>query len=124
MSDEDSVSLPLVHRILLKFPLLSLEGFSDRFQGLFWAVGVPALLTVYFFGNMLFFACLRFPLNCLAVFGVTVLVCLFIIRIYLERMLPTRKAFFEGYEQRHIQEVLADYMDLCEKQKKTAERSD
>jgi len=39
-------------------------------------------------------------------------------------MLPTRKAFFEGYEQRHIQEVLADYMDLCEKQKKTAERSD
>jgi hypothetical protein len=119
LNDEDSLNdFPLFYRFVLRFPLLSLEGFPEKYQGLFWAVVVPALLAVYFFTDMLLFACLHFPFNLLSVFGLTSVVCLLIIRIYVERMLQARNALFQEFKQREFREVLDDYLGLCEKRDK------
>lgn len=119
LSDEDSLDdLPLFYRLVLRLPLLSLDGFLDKYQGIFWAVVVPALLAVYFFTDMLLFVCLHFPFNWLSVTGLTSVVCLLIIRIYVERIVQARNALFQEFKQRDIREVLNDYLGLCEKRNK------
>jgi len=77
--------LPLFCRIFLFFPKLSLENFSERFQGIFYVVILPMFIFIDAIMNLAFLACFSFPINFIAVVAANSFVVLLILRIYLDR---------------------------------------
>ncbi|MCJ7423323.1 hypothetical protein MUP01_03535 [Candidatus Bathyarchaeota archaeon] len=124
MSSENRVNdfraeLPLSYRILLKVPKLSLESFSERFQGIFWIIVLPVLFMCDFFANLAFLTMLPFPSNCLSVFLLTLTIALLLLRILLERALNTRDAMLkQGSYRWDVEKSFQEYEQLLRSRKR------
>jgi hypothetical protein len=110
-------NLPLLYRIILKFPKLSLESFSMEFQGIFWALIVPILLVCYTFLVLVFMFFLPSPINMLVTAVVTVFICGLCLRIILERELKIINTQMEagGFEW-DLKKSMKDYRKLLDKE--------
>lgn len=113
----DLKDLPLMYRLILKFPKLSLEGYSEKFQGIFWVVVVPIFLIVDFCVNLLILVFLPFPINYLGFFVATSFVAILIIRILVDRTLDTSKAMLKEGHPWDIDKAVQGYLQLLHKEK-------
>jgi hypothetical protein len=123
MSDKKDVKgLPLIYKIILKFPKLSVESFSSELQGLFWAVGLPLFVIGVFFLNFALLVLLYFPFNYLAVGVINFMIVMFIARIYVERSLNLEKALLHerGFKW-DIIKTTHEYSELLKKKEKSEE---
>jgi hypothetical protein len=121
-ADADHSEIPLLYRLILKFPLLSLNGFSDRFQGLFWVLILPTFVISDTMINLLFVMCLPFPFNLISVVLFTSILLMFILRIFLERALNTRRAIIgEGRFRWNVERAIQEYAQLLQERKRDKE---
>ena len=113
-------NLPLLFRIIMKFPKLSLEGFSGEFQGIFWAMVVPIFLTAYIFLVLVFIFYLPSPINIIAVTTTTGFICALCLRILVERELKSLEMQTEssGFTW-NVKESFKDYEKLIEKKEQS-----
>lgn len=103
---------PLWIRIILKVPNLSLEGFSDRFQGAFWILILPILLAVFPFANLLLIACLSSPFNMILVAVLDSSIAALLVRILVERTLTSEEAMLNQEPFRwDLERSLNEYLD-------------
>jgi hypothetical protein len=121
-ADADHSEIPLLYRLVLKLPRLSLNGFSDRFQGLFWALILPTFVISDTIINLLFVMCLPFPFNLISVVLFTSILLTFILRIFLERALNTRRAIIgEGRFRWNVERAIQEYTQLLQERKRDKE---
>ena len=103
---------PLWIRIILKVPKLSLEGFSDRFQGAFWISILPIFLVLFFYANLLLIACLSSPFNMILVAVLDSSIAALLIRILVERTLTSEEAMLNQEHFRwDLERSLNEYLD-------------
>jgi hypothetical protein len=91
-------NLPLWIRIILKIPKLSLEGFSDVFQGLFWILILPALAALYTYVNLFLMVSFTSPFNLVMVFSVLCVVVILSLRVIVERTLASEEAVLNEWD--------------------------
>jgi len=122
MSDEKESykNLPLIYRIILKFPKLSLESFSGEFQGFFWALIIPIALSMYAFVILAFMFYFPSPINIILATASTSFICILCLRILVEREIKSLKMHMEpsGF-QWNVKESFVDYEKLLEKKEKS-----
>lgn len=112
--------LPLIYRLILKLPNLSLGSFSDRFQAYFWIVIVPVFAFCNGCVNLLLFVELPVPFNVIASLLYSVTVAVLFIRILIERELNTRKAILgQGGFQWNVDKACEEYVDILKKKHKS-----
>lgn len=117
MSDDfiDRYDMPLLQRLFLKFPKLSLEGFPTEFQGIFWIVIKPTLV----FLNIFIFVWVPTPMNYVALAVFNTFVALFIVRILFERALNSRNSLMRQCRFRwDMDNALRSYLKIVQKEKK------
>jgi hypothetical protein len=106
---------PLWLKIILKVPKLSLEGFSDRLQGLFWAVILPMLLMLFFCTSVYVVACFSFPFNMVLLASLYIVVGALILRILIERALTSEEAILHEVDFRwDVERSFKEYLDVLE----------
>jgi hypothetical protein len=117
-ADPDDPGVSLFYKLILKLPQLSLEGFSDRFQGLFWILILPILVMSDSMITLLLIVCLPFPFSLISTVVVTSIVLIFMIRILLERELNARRAIIrEGRFLWNVEKAVNEYERLLQKRK-------
>jgi len=119
MSDDagNLSDLPLTYRLILKFPKLSLEGYSEKFQGLFWVVLLPIFLLGDLCLNLLLLVGLPFPTNYLAFFVATSFVIMLILRILVEQTLSTSNAMLKESHRWDVDKAVQSYLKILHKEK-------
>jgi len=123
MSDKkDAEGLPLIYKIILKFPKLSVESFSPELQGLFWAICLPLFVVGVFFINLVLLVLLSFPFNYASAGVINIVIVMFIARIYVERSLNLEKALLHerGFKW-DIIKTTQEYSELLKKRKTSEE---
>jgi hypothetical protein len=121
-ADADESDLPWFYRLVLRLPRLSLEDFPERLQGLFWVLILPVFVMVDFFVDFGLLGCLPFPYNFVSVVVFTSILVMFMLRIFLERALNTRRAIIsEGRFRWDIERSFQQYSELLEKHKRDKE---
>lgn len=120
--DAEDSEIPLLYRIILRFPRLSIDGFSDRFQGLFWALILPIFVVSDTMATLLLMVCLPFPLNFISVVTLTSMILMFMLRIFVERELNMRRAIVEeGRFRWNVETAIQEYAQLLQKRKRGKE---
>jgi hypothetical protein len=120
--DAEDSEIPLLYRIILRFPRLSIDGFSDRFQGLFWALILPIFVVSGTMATLLLMVCLPFPLNFISVVTLTSMILMFMLRIFVERELNMRRAIVEeGRFRWNVETAMQEYAQLLQKRKRDKE---
>lgn len=90
--EKTSAKIPLLYRIILKVPRLSIEGFAPEWQGIFWAIGLPLFIIGTFWFNFVLLVLLEFPINYASIGVINLVILLFITRILVERRLKLEEA--------------------------------
>lgn len=118
----DDLDVPLVYRLILRFPRLSLDGFSDKFQGLFWVLILPILVMSDAMINLVLIVYLPFPFSLASVVVVTSILLMFMIRILVERELNVRRTIVrEGRFRWDVEKAVQEYSRLLQKRKEDKE---
>lgn len=119
MSDDTGnlSNLPLRYRLILKVPKLSLEGYSEKFQGLFWVVLLPIFLLGDLCLNLLLLVGLPFPTNYLAFFVATSFVIMLILRILVEQTLSASNAMLKERHRWDVDKAVQGYLKILHKEK-------
>ncbi|MDH7564419.1 MAG: hypothetical protein QHH24_06045 [Candidatus Bathyarchaeota archaeon] len=113
---EQKPKLPLAWRVILKFPRLSLDGFSDRFHGFFWIVILPVFLFCTFFGNLLILTCIPVPFNVGTAVAVDMLIAFLLLRILVERVIKAYESIASSASFKwDMEKSLEDYMRILKK---------
>lgn len=121
-SEPGDLEIPLLYRLILKFPRLSLDGFSDRFQGLFWGLILPIFVACDVIIDLLLIGLLPFPFNLISLFAFTSIVLMFMLRVLIERELNTRRAIMrEGRFRWNVETSFQEYMNLLQGRKEDKE---
>ncbi|MGD0029359.1 MAG: hypothetical protein ABSC91_10525 [Candidatus Bathyarchaeia archaeon] len=121
-SDEDDLEIPLFYRLVLKFPRLTLDGFSDRIQGLFWALILPLFVFCDVIINLLLIGFLPFPFNLLSMILFTSVILMLILRVLIERELNIRKAIVKDTRFRwDVETSFQEYAELLQKRRREKE---
>ena len=108
--------LPLIYRLILKLPNLSLGSFSDKFQGYFWIVVVPVFAFCNGIVNLLLFVELPVPFNVILSLLYSVTVAALFIRVLIERELNTEKAILgQGGFRWNVDKACEEYVDILKK---------
>jgi hypothetical protein len=120
----DSDQLPLVYKLILKVPKLSLDGASEKVYGIFWAVILPILVICEFLTNLMLLTYARFPFNVLSVILFNSVVGLFALRILVERTLNSEKAILnQGHFEWKVEETFNEYLRCLRKDEDEEEPS-
>lgn len=121
--DAEDSEISLLYRIILRFPRLRIDGFSDRFQGLFWGLILPIFVMSDTMATLLLMICLPFPLNFISVVTLTSMILMFMLRIFIERELSMRRAIAEeGRFRWNVETAIQEYAQLLQKRKRDKER--
>jgi len=116
MSDNDDLllelDLPLIHRLILRIPKLSLDGFSEKSKGYFWILGLPLFVAGEVLGILVLLTMIVFPYNMIAVFVSMSIAIAFILRILLEREINTRRALMQQGYKWDVERACEDYLSL------------
>jgi len=108
--------LPLIYKLILKIPKLSLGGASEKVQGIFWAVILPVLVMCEFLINLMLLTYAHFPFNVLSVILFNSVVGLLAIRILVERALNSEKAILnQGHFEWKVEETFNEYLRCLRK---------
>lgn len=108
--------LPLIYKLILKIPKLSLGGASEKAHGIFWAVILPILVICEFLTNLMLLTYPHFPFNVLSVILFNSVVGLFAIRILVERALNSEKAILnQGHFEWKVEEIFNEYLRCLRK---------
>jgi hypothetical protein len=111
--------LPLVYRLILKIPKISLDNLSMEVSGLFWVIILPIFVIGEFLINLLLLTCISFPFNYAFVTIFNSTIALFIIRILVERTLNAEKALLaEGHFKWKIEETFNSYLESLKRKDK------
>jgi len=127
MSDDDSFfkEAPLLYKLLLRFPKLSLDCFPEKFQGVFWAIFVPIFIVCYVYLNLVIVVFSSFPINLFLVGSMFLFVFLFVFRIHIDRVLNSQKTMLRKPPYVDIKERVTDYLHYFDKKmRKERIRSD
>lgn len=120
--DAEDSEISLLYRIILRFPRLSIDGFSDRFQGFFWVLILPIFVISNTMATLLLMVCLPFPLNFISVIMLTSMIFMFMLRIFVERELNMRRAIVEeGRFRWNVETAMQEYAQLLQKRKRDKE---
>jgi len=120
--NNESVKLPLFYRFILKFPKLNVEGFSAKFQGFFWVIGLPIFLICYVFFNLVFLVYVSFPYNYAVVGTNGFFFAMLIFRILIERAINSANAAINDTQfWREVDEAVQDYLSVCRNLKTSKE---
>lgn len=120
----DGDQLPLVYKLILKIPKLSLDGTSEKAYGIFWAVILPILVICEFLTNLMLLTFARFPFNVLSVVLFNSVVGLFAVRILVERALNSERAILnQGHFEWKVEEKFNEYLRCLPKDEDEEEPS-
>ncbi|MBS7636091.1 hypothetical protein KEJ37_01895 [Candidatus Bathyarchaeota archaeon] len=117
MPEEKTFSkIPLVYRVILKVPKLSIEGFPPEWQGIFWAVGLPLFVVGIFWLNFVLLVFSEFPINYTLSGVMNLAILLFIARILVERKLKLEGALLneKGFNW-DVDQKAHEYIELLKK---------
>jgi len=110
--------LPYLYRLLLKFPVPSLERFPSVFHGLFYAVVLPLAVVCYFLLTLFLLVLLPPLFNYLAVGLITISFSVFFLRIHLERFINAWNSVIKQMPQVwDMHKSLEEYMALVQEKK-------
>jgi hypothetical protein len=112
----DRKDLPLVYRLLLKIPIVSLTWFPDIFQGLFWAIAVPVFLLFEIFLNIIFIGHFPFPLSVILIGLIPAIVFILVAKTMLERFLNWWNLNVGHVHEWNVEKTIREYKALLERQ--------
>lgn len=112
-------------KLFLKFPNPSFPYFIlkklPEIEGVFWAVGVPIFLTIYFSSSVWLFAFLSFhvifPFNILLGLFIPAIIFVFFLRIQLERTILWWKNLRSPSKEWDISKIVDEFAELTRKQR-------
>jgi len=120
----DQENLPWYYRLVLRLPRLSMEGFSEVFQGIFWVLFLPLLIVCSFFLDLFLFLFLPGPVNFIAVSAITLVVFIIFVKTQLEKFINAWNAMIKkGPAEWNIDKTLQGYIELLQQKKKCADKS-
>ncbi|MEM2507478.1 MAG: hypothetical protein QW670_03715 [Candidatus Bathyarchaeia archaeon] len=116
MSEENKFKIPLLYRVILKVPKLSIEGLPPEWQGIFWAIGLPLFIIGAFWFNFALLVLFEFPINYVLTGVVDLVILLFIARILIERRLRLEEALLreKGFNW-DVDQFAREYIELLKK---------
>jgi hypothetical protein len=117
--------LPLVYRLILKIPKISLDDVSMKISGLFWILILPIFMISEFLVNLLLLTCMSFPFNYASIIVFNSAIALLIIRVLVERTLNAEKALLsEGHFKWNVEEIFDSYLESLKRNEKEKSESE
>jgi len=114
--------MPWYYRLVLRLPKLSIEEFSEVFQGLFWVLFLPLLIVCNFFLGLVLFLFLPVPVNFIMVGAITLVLFIIFVKTQLERFINAWDAMIKKEPiEWNIDKTLQGYIELLQKEKRADE---
>ena len=118
----DQENMPWYYRLVLRLPKLSIEEFSEVFQGLFWVLFLPLLIVCNFFLGLVLFLFLPVPVNFIMVGAITLVLFIIFVKTQLERFINAWDAMIKKEPiEWNIDKTLQGYIELLQKEKRADE---
>jgi hypothetical protein len=109
--------LPIIYRLILKLPNLSLDSFPDYFSGIFWAIIIPIFLTAEIFLSIFLLVFFPFPINFISFSVIPAVVFLIFVKIMLTRLINWWNATFGEPFKWDVEKATEEYIAVLCKQK-------
>jgi len=111
---KDQVKLPLLYRLILKLPKMSLESAS----GIYWAVVIPVFLVCEFVLSFFLLILFPFPINLVMTSVIPIAIFVVFVKVQLERFMNWWNLTFQSEPMKwDVKEAVEEYIKLLQKQK-------